>query len=87
MGYAFVFTLLRLLRVNSPANGSRLPIGAYVHYPTISTDMLRRVQSREAGVTNDSGVAGSAFKTALKLKFVSQTVSISRFQKWAHVYG
>lgn len=38
MGYAFVLPM-------AWAVGSR--VGCYVHYPTISTDMLSRVQNRE----------------------------------------
>lgn len=37
-GYAFTFPL-------AMAAGAR--VACYVHYPTISTDMLRRVQSRQ----------------------------------------
>ncbi|KAH8928696.1 glycosyltransferase family 4 protein [Atractiella rhizophila] len=39
MGYAFTFPIVRFL---APS----VPIGAYVHYPTISTNMIRRVSSR-----------------------------------------
>jgi len=38
MGYAFTFPVVAWLTRAS------VPIGAYVHYPTISTDMLARVQ-------------------------------------------
>ena len=38
MGYAFTFPVVVWLTRAS------VPIGAYVHYPTISTDMLARVQ-------------------------------------------
>lgn len=38
MGYAFTFPVVAWLTRAS------IPIGAYVHYPTISTDMLARVQ-------------------------------------------
>lgn len=47
-----------------------MPIGAYVHYPTISTDMLKRVQNREAGVTNAASVANSRWKSSIKLMSV-----------------
>lgn len=77
MGYAFTFAFIRILRLTpSPAtyvrsqSPRRLPIGAYVHYPTISTDMLRRVRNRESGVTNDSGVASSTWRTTVKLTCV-----------------
>ena len=39
MGYAFVLPMARWL------GGCR--VGCYVHYPTISTDMLSRVENRE----------------------------------------
>jgi len=61
MGYAFSFPLFRLV------GGCR--IGCYVHYPTISTDMLARVQSRSLGVCNDSLVARSAFLSMGKLVY------------------
>ncbi|KIJ15033.1 glycosyltransferase family 4 protein [Paxillus involutus ATCC 200175] len=38
MGYAFTFPAVAWL------TGASVPIGAYVHYPTISTDMLARVR-------------------------------------------
>ncbi|PWN54360.1 EBP-domain-containing protein [Violaceomyces palustris] len=60
MGYAFAFPVVRHFAPN-------IPIGAYIHYPTISTDMLRRVEKRESGHTNDSKVAKSAFRSKAKL--------------------
>ncbi|KAL9937182.1 hypothetical protein V8E36_003591 [Tilletia maclaganii] len=60
MGYAFAYPIVRFF-----APG--IPIGAYVHYPTISTDMLERVKSRAAGHTNDAAVAGSEWRTHAKL--------------------
>jgi alpha-1,2-mannosyltransferase len=60
MGYAFTYPVLR-------AFNRSVPIGAYVHYPTISTDMLQRVKNRKAGHTNDAAVAGSAFRSQVKL--------------------
>ena len=63
MGYAFSYPTVRLF---SP----RISIGSYTHYPTISTDMLRRVQNRETGHTNNASVTSSWFKSNLKLGFV-----------------
>ncbi|CAO1634772.1 unnamed protein product [Parajaminaea phylloscopi] len=60
MGYAFALPVVRVFRHDCP-------IGAYVHYPTISTDMLKRVQSRQAGHTNDSAVAASALRSHAKV--------------------
>lgn len=36
---------------------SRIRVGAYVHYPTISSDMIQRVKSRQVGHTNASWIA------------------------------
>jgi len=58
MGYAFTFPVFKL-------GGCR--IGCYVHYPTISTDMLDRVRTRAVGVCNDDAVARSALKSWVKL--------------------
>ncbi|CAD6886605.1 unnamed protein product [Tilletia controversa] len=60
MGYAFAYPVVRFFVPG-------IPIGAYVHYPTISTDMLERVKNRTAGHTNDASVAGSKWKTVAKL--------------------
>ncbi|CED83419.1 Glycosyltransferase [Phaffia rhodozyma] len=55
-----IFIVVRLL------SGSKIPIGAYVHYPTISTDMLERVRTRQATHTN-THVASSSIRSNLKL--------------------
>ncbi|KAG1761770.1 hypothetical protein EDD22DRAFT_1031025 [Suillus occidentalis] len=44
MGYAFTFHVVAWI-----TKGSK-PMGAYVHYPTISTDMLARVKARKADI-------------------------------------
>lgn len=62
MGYAFSYPVVRLFN-------NKLPIGGYVHYPTISTDMLRRVKNREAGHTNSSDVSSSKFRSQVKLVY------------------
>ena len=62
MGYAFTFPLVAAL--------GRIPVGAYVHYPTISTDMLARVQGRQEGVTNSDAIANSAALSTGKLLYV-----------------
>jgi alpha-1,2-mannosyltransferase len=78
MGYAFAFTMIRWLNLRpitrldtSTRNVASIPIGAYVHYPTISTDMLNRVKDREVGVTNDASIASSSWKSSLKLLYVA----------------
>lgn len=62
MGYAFTFPVVSLL--------GNVPIGAYVHYPTISTTMLSRVRSRAQGVTNSESISSSAFLSQGKLLYV-----------------
>jgi hypothetical protein len=67
MGYAFTFPVLATV---SALLGRAAPIGAYVHYPTISTTMLDRVQNRATGVTNSATVASSSILSTGKLWFV-----------------
>lgn len=64
MGYAFTFPLVSLI--------CRIPVGAYVHYPTISTDMLARVRSRKKWHTNTSVVSSSAVLSKIKLLWGSR---------------
>ncbi len=59
MGYAFTFFIVSWL--------CEVPVGAYVHYPTISTDMLERVRSRKKWHTNQSRVAESSVLSSVKL--------------------
>ena len=59
MGYAFTFPLVKLY--------AGIPVGTYVHYPTISTDMLQRVRDRTSGHTNASAVARSGLLSQAKL--------------------
>lgn len=42
---------------------------SYIHYPTISADMLVSVARRETAVHNDSSIANSAEKTAMKIVY------------------
>lgn len=39
---------------------------AYVHYPIISTDMIFKVQKRDAGFTNDAAIAASSSRSVAK---------------------
>lgn len=64
MGYAFAFNTVALLSV---AAGQPVPVGAYVHYPTISTTMVSRVRARAPGVTNATAVASSSILSHAKL--------------------
>lgn len=61
MGYAFTFHVVSLLvGVN---------VGAYVHYPTISTEMIHRVESRVALHNNSTSVSSSTLLTRGKLLY------------------
>ena len=68
-GHAFGYPLARLA-------GCR--VAAYVHYPAVSTDMIRRVRRRAEAFNNDARVARSAFKSAAKLVY---------YNLFAVVYG
>ncbi|RPD56623.1 mannosyltransferase [Lentinus tigrinus ALCF2SS1-7] len=61
MGYAFTFPVVSLL--------GNIPVGAYVHYPTISATMLSRVESRTAGVTNSAAISSSSVLSTGKLLY------------------
>ncbi|CAE6521806.1 unnamed protein product [Rhizoctonia solani] len=63
MGYAFTFHVVRWF------SGGKTPISAYVHYPTISTDMLARVKSRTSQYNNANEVAKSELRTNAKLMY------------------
>lgn len=57
-GHAFGYPIVQLA-------GCR--VAAYVHYPTISSDMIKRVRSRAAAYNNDTKVTRSFLKSSLKL--------------------
>ena len=61
MGYAFTLPLFKYFV------GSN--VACYVHYPTISTDMLKRVKSRIYAHNNRSIVAKNPFLTWIKLTY------------------
>ncbi|KAL4896479.1 hypothetical protein BDV59DRAFT_107344 [Aspergillus ambiguus] len=61
MGYAFALGLSKLL---FPA----VPTGAYVHYPTISTDMLQSLDDR-TGVQGVNAGAGRGLRGHLKRRY------------------
>ncbi|KAI7824987.1 hypothetical protein BX661DRAFT_185066 [Kickxella alabastrina] len=72
VGYAFAYPLVRLV-----GSGS-IPVVAYTHYPTISSDMQTLVASREAGIANDPTVAASLLLTQLKRLY---------YTLFAHMYA
>ncbi|KAH9932777.1 mannosyltransferase [Epithele typhae] len=61
MGYAFTFPVVSLL--------GNIPVGAYTHYPTISTTMLSRVKARSAGHTNSEAISSSVILSNGKLLY------------------
>ncbi len=61
MGYAFTLPLFRFLGGCATAS--------YVHYPTISTDMLARVRSRVAAHNNSARIARSGVATFAKVTY------------------
>ena len=61
MGYAFSLPVFALL--------GHSHVACYVHYPTISTDMLARVQTGEASFNNKAYIARSWLLTSLKLLY------------------
>merc|ERR1719147_517550 len=61
MGYAFTLPLFRYC--------GGCTVGAYVHYPTISTDMLRLVTSRQSSYNNRGRVARSPLASRAKLLY------------------
>ena len=61
MGYAFTLAFCKLLFPS-------IPTGAYVHYPTISTDMLESLDD-QTGVKGVNAGAGKGLKGTLKRKY------------------
>lgn len=61
MGYAFTYPIFKYI--------GECKIGCYTHYPTISTDMLKRVQSRTLSHNNRRVVARNPFLTWIKLAY------------------
>ena len=59
VGVPFLYPLLRIFCGTT--------IVTYTHYPSISSDMIGRVESRESTYNNNSEVASSTAKTTLKL--------------------
>ena len=59
-GFAFSFPIARF---------AGCKVAAYVHYPTISTDMLQRVVSKRPTYNNDSSISSSWTRTRVKLAY------------------
>lgn len=69
MGYSWTFPIFSVL-------GGAF-VAAYVHYPTISTDMLSKVSNRSHSFNNNSEIAQSGLKTTIKLLFVRLSSSFA----------
>ncbi|CAG8565147.1 9863_t:CDS:10 [Paraglomus brasilianum] len=63
MGYAFTYPLVKYL--------TSCKVAAYVHYPTISSDMLNKVHERRSGFNNNEAIANSFLYSDLKLMLYS----------------
>ncbi|XP_036760757.2 GDP-Man:Man(3)GlcNAc(2)-PP-Dol alpha-1,2-mannosyltransferase [Manis pentadactyla] len=61
MGYAFTLPLFKYL------GGCR--VGSYVHYPTVSTDMLSVVQNQNAGFNNAAFITRNPVLSRVKLAY------------------
>ncbi|KAJ8655331.1 hypothetical protein O0I10_009020 [Lichtheimia ornata] len=59
MGYAFTYPVVHYL--------SHVKIAAYVHYPTVSSDMLQRVYERRGQYNNDERLAQNAIWSTGKM--------------------
>jgi alpha-1,2-mannosyltransferase len=70
MGYAFTLALCKWLFPT-------VPVGAYVHYPTISTDMLASLDD-QSGVQGINSGAGKGWKGRIKRRY---------WQLFARLYG
>ncbi|XP_046359733.2 GDP-Man:Man(3)GlcNAc(2)-PP-Dol alpha-1,2-mannosyltransferase-like isoform X1 [Haliotis rufescens] len=70
MGYAFTVPLFKYF------GGSK--VACYVHYPTISTDMLQKVTDRTQSFNNASFIARSSFLSSFKLMY---------YKIFAYLYG
>lgn len=74
MGYAFTFPIFSLL------GGST--VAAYVHYPTISNDMLEKVASREASFNNSALISQSPLRSRAKLLYYQFFALLYRIVGW-----
>eukprot|EP00794_Sanderia_malayensis_P007237 gene7237-8045_t len=59
MGYSFTYPLFRFI--------GGCTVGCYVHYPTISTDMLSKVKKREKTYNNVGAISNSRILTYVKV--------------------
>jgi alpha-1,2-mannosyltransferase len=64
MGYSFTYPIIRILAPD-------VQVGAYVHYPTVSTTMLQRVKERTENYANKGFISQSGFLSRGKLLYAS----------------
>ena len=70
MGYSFTYPLFRLC-------GAK--VASYIHYPTISCDMLKKVESRRDDFNNRQIIAKSSVLTQLKLIYYHAFTRVYKF--------
>lgn len=70
IGYAFTIPYFKYFASSSTC--------CYVHYPTVSTDMLEKVKSQKGDFNNDTKISNSLVLTNLKLIY---------YRLFAYVYG
>lgn len=70
MGYAFTIPVFKYI------GGCK--VGCYVHYPTVSTDMLQRVMDRRATYNNSAEISNNPIFSTIKTVY---------YQLFAMIYG
>ena len=70
MGYAFTLPLFKYV--------GKCRVGCYIHYPTISTDMLSKVSDRQTTYNNTSFISRSYVLSSMKLIY---------YKIFAYMYG
>ena len=79
-GLAFTYPVVKVLA------GSK--VLSYTHYPTISTDMLRRVREKRTTYNNDAFISQSTTISTLKLLLALSHHFINRYYKaFSILYG
>ncbi|KAL1917360.1 uncharacterized protein VTP21DRAFT_5016 [Calcarisporiella thermophila] len=71
MGYSFTYPLVKLL--------CGCPVASYVHYPTISSDMLRRISGRVSAHNNQSHISRNPVLSRAKLIYYHAFAALYTF--------
>lgn len=78
MGYAFTYPIFSFL--------AGCKVASYVHYPTITTDMINAVQSRRKTCTNRGYIARNPFLTFGKLMYYRMFAALYKFVgRFSHI--